>query len=131
MEKAQKHQAIDAQTPDLKPAHRPKKGDNTQNDVTLSERGNSPSYALARLRKDRPDIHARVLAGELSPHAGMIEDDAETLVAFREAVTGKVGRPRKNSSNPTNNRKPDRGRRLNRERARPEAPPSASNSITQ
>ena len=29
--------------------------------------------ALRRLRKDRPDIHARVLAGELSPHAGMIE----------------------------------------------------------
>ena len=28
---------------------------------------------LRRLRKDRPDIHARVLAGELSPHAGMIE----------------------------------------------------------
>jgi hypothetical protein len=28
---------------------------------------------MRRLRKDRPDIHARVLAGELTPHAGMIE----------------------------------------------------------
>ena len=35
--------------------------------------GNSRAAFLRRLRKDRPDIHARVLAGELSPHAGMIE----------------------------------------------------------
>ena len=35
--------------------------------------GNRAAYAHHRLRRDRPDIHARVLAGELSPHAGMIE----------------------------------------------------------
>jgi hypothetical protein len=35
--------------------------------------GNSAAAFLRRLRKDRPDIHARVLSGELSPHAGMIE----------------------------------------------------------
>ncbi len=38
--------------------------------------GNGRAYALRRLRdpiKGRPDIHARVLAGELSPHAGMLE----------------------------------------------------------
>lgn len=35
--------------------------------------GTSAAAALRRLRKDRPDIHERVLAGELSPHAGMIE----------------------------------------------------------
>jgi hypothetical protein len=35
--------------------------------------GNSRAAFLRRLRKDRPDIHARGLAGELSPHAGMIE----------------------------------------------------------
>jgi transcriptional regulator with XRE-family HTH domain len=29
--------------------------------------------ALRRLRKDRPDFIARVLAGELSPHAAMVE----------------------------------------------------------
>lgn len=39
-------------------------------------RGNSRDYALRRLRhptKGRPDIHARVLAGELSPRQGLIE----------------------------------------------------------
>src|SRR5208282_3228545 len=35
--------------------------------------GNSAANAIRRLRKDRPDIHTRVLAGELSAHAGMIE----------------------------------------------------------
>lgn len=35
--------------------------------------GTSRAYALRRLRIHRPDIHARVLAGELSPHRGMIE----------------------------------------------------------
>ena len=40
--------------------------------VTLDDRGNSDTYALRRLRKDRPDLHARVLAGELSPHGAMV-----------------------------------------------------------
>ena len=35
--------------------------------------GTSTEAFLRRLDKDRPDIHARVLAGELSAHAGMIE----------------------------------------------------------
>lgn len=35
--------------------------------------GNARTYALRRLRKERQDLHARVLAGELSPHQGMIE----------------------------------------------------------
>jgi hypothetical protein len=35
--------------------------------------GNAVAQALRRLRKDRPDLHARVLADELSPHAAMIE----------------------------------------------------------
>jgi hypothetical protein len=35
--------------------------------------GTSAAAFVRRLRKDRPDIHARVLAGELTPHAGMIE----------------------------------------------------------
>lgn len=48
--------------------------DNNNADVN-SDRpdGNTASYALRRLRKDRPDIHARVLAGELTPHGGMVE----------------------------------------------------------
>ncbi|WP_412540085.1 hypothetical protein R8Z50_30350 [Longispora sp. K20-0274] len=35
--------------------------------------GNSEAQALRRLRNDRPDIHERVMAGEMSAHAGMIE----------------------------------------------------------
>lgn len=35
--------------------------------------GNSSAAFLRRLRKDRPDIHARVLAGKLTPQAGMVE----------------------------------------------------------
>ena len=46
---------------------------NATYNVHVSPSGNSRAAFLRRLRKDRPDIHARVLAGELSPHAGMIE----------------------------------------------------------
>ena len=35
--------------------------------------GTSAAYALRKLRSDAPDAHARVLAGELSPHAAMVE----------------------------------------------------------
>lgn len=35
--------------------------------------GTGSAAALRRLRKDRPDLHARVLAGELSPNAAAIE----------------------------------------------------------
>jgi len=48
---------------------------NKQSDVHEVERpsGNSSAAFIRRLRKDRPDIHARVLSGEITPHAGMIE----------------------------------------------------------
>ncbi len=46
--------------------------DNVNNRVERPD-GNSASSALRRLRKDRPDLHARVLADELSPHAAMVE----------------------------------------------------------
>lgn len=35
--------------------------------------GNQRSRALARLHRDRPDLYARVIAGELSAHAAAIE----------------------------------------------------------
>lgn len=35
--------------------------------------GNMAGYALRRLRREKPELHARVLAGELTPHAAMIE----------------------------------------------------------
>ncbi len=35
--------------------------------------GNTRQRALRQLRKSRPDLHAKVLKGKLSPHAAMIE----------------------------------------------------------
>jgi len=50
------------------------KVDTQQNDVNLDQPdGNSRATALRRLRKDRLDLHARVMNGELSAHAAMIE----------------------------------------------------------
>lgn len=46
--------------------------DNVQ-EVTEAPTGNASATALRRLRKDRPDLHAEVLAGEKSPHAAMVE----------------------------------------------------------
>jgi len=39
----------------------------------LRPTGRSTEAALRRLRRDRPDIHARVLAGEITANAGMVE----------------------------------------------------------
>jgi hypothetical protein len=73
---AQKDDAADLRN--LRPAHRPTKAETVYNGdrvVNTSGRpvGNSRAYALRRLRDQRPDIHARVLAGEISPHAGTVE----------------------------------------------------------
>jgi len=57
-----------------RPGGRPKTVDNGNGNINSSRpTGGSKAYALRRLRKDRPDIHARVMAGEVSAHAGMIE----------------------------------------------------------
>lgn len=40
---------------------------------TLTERGTTAAYTIARLQRDRPDLAARVAAGELSAHAAAIE----------------------------------------------------------
>jgi hypothetical protein len=37
------------------------------------DHGNGRAYALRRLRNERPDLHARVLNEELTPHAAMLE----------------------------------------------------------
>jgi hypothetical protein len=58
----------DANAPDLLEPHRPKKGRDTENHTTLSDDRGS-TYAHARLRRDRPDIHACVLAGEIADDA--------------------------------------------------------------
>lgn len=43
------------------------------NEVQARPVGNAAQTALRRLHKDRPDLHARVLAHNLSPHAAMVE----------------------------------------------------------
>ena len=42
--------------------------------VKLAPTGNARQHALRKLRKDRPDLHAQVLAKKLSPHEGKIID---------------------------------------------------------
>lgn len=63
------------QRPDGNPSGANQYQEGTVDNVNSSSRpsGNSTSQALRRLRKDRPDLHARVLANELSSHAAMIE----------------------------------------------------------
>jgi hypothetical protein len=63
-----------------RPAHRPALTvDNDQTIINTSDRptGTSVAAALRRLRKDMPAIHARVLAGEITAHAGMVEEHVD------------------------------------------------------
>jgi len=59
------------------PSRQGERVDIVNNDVfdvnKVRPQGNSAKAAHRRLRKDRPDILARVLAGEITAHAGMIE----------------------------------------------------------
>jgi hypothetical protein len=41
--------------------------------LATNQHGTSRQHALRKLRKSRPDLHAKVLKGKLSPHAAMIE----------------------------------------------------------
>lgn len=75
-------QALEGQTPALKAVGQHGKGSDKEN-VTTFHGNRGSSYAIARLRRDRPDILARVLKGELSPHAGMIE------AGFRKKIARK------------------------------------------
>jgi hypothetical protein len=75
----------------LRPAHRPGPLEGSVDIVHTSapaeERptGNTAARALRKLRTDRPDLHKRVLAGELSPHGAMVE--AGLRVGSRPAQT--------------------------------------------
>jgi hypothetical protein len=46
---------------------------NNVKEVESAPVGNSAEYALRKLRKDAPELHARVIAGDLSPHGAMVE----------------------------------------------------------
>lgn len=68
-------------------------GQHRVNDNVRNRQGNAREQALRRLRKSRPDLHAKVLAKELTPHRAMVEagfrhptvtvptDDPERLAA--------------------------------------------------
>jgi len=43
------------------------------NNVTTEDRGNAPTYALRRLKRDHPELAELVVAGKLSAHAAAIE----------------------------------------------------------
>jgi hypothetical protein len=72
-----KANAIDAKTQDLQEVGTNRYTsslDTKEKDIKARRPdGTSAARALRKLRQDRPDIHARVLSGELSPHAGMVE----------------------------------------------------------
>lgn len=46
---------------------------NTNLDSDVNPSTDDKGYALRRLRKDRPDLHAQVIEKKLSPHAAMVE----------------------------------------------------------
>ena len=47
--------------------------DNIHNDRQERPSGTSRDAAIRRLRKDRPDLHEKVLREQITPHAAMIE----------------------------------------------------------
>ena len=51
--------------------------DNIKSCPPSGQGGTSPRYAMARLLRDRPDLAARVKAGELSAHAAAVEAQAD------------------------------------------------------
>ena len=69
-------EAVDLLDRTLQAASRP--GERTDlvdnmNEVAQVPRGTSKEYALRRLRKSAPELHAEVLAGNLSAHAAMVK----------------------------------------------------------
>jgi hypothetical protein len=54
------------------------------NDVPKAAQGTSRTYALRRLAKDRPDLHAQCLAGELTAYAAMVQAGFRTRPPSRK-----------------------------------------------
>jgi DNA (cytosine-5)-methyltransferase 1 len=72
MSRRERYQGLDAfDRASQRPANRPAKSENVHSYGRPS--GNSVAAFLRRLRTARPDLHARVLAGEITAYAGMIE----------------------------------------------------------
>lgn len=56
-----------------RPARASDSGNNMTRIADRPERGTSRAYALDRLRRSAPELHAAVLAGNLSAHAAMVK----------------------------------------------------------
>jgi hypothetical protein len=87
-----KDRALQEQQPhggDRRSANEGIKFDNKNSDSKLEAppTGTTAAYAHRRLRKDRPDLHARVLAGEISPHAAMVQ------AGFRKRAKSRARTP--------------------------------------
>ncbi|MBY0299834.1 MAG: hypothetical protein K2X71_27990 [Methylobacterium sp.] len=63
---------LDAEVGAAPPHGGARERDDQADNVSLRH-GNSPIYALRRLKRDRPDLADRVVKGELTPHAAAIE----------------------------------------------------------
>lgn len=70
--RARRNQAIEAQAPELQPVGTNQYGDGGRDKKSVPT-SRAAAYDIARLRRDRPDILPRVLAGEISANAGMVE----------------------------------------------------------
>jgi hypothetical protein len=58
----------------------------TRPPATPAPTGTSRDAALRRLRKDRPDLHAKVVAKELTPHRAMVEAGFRTVPSTLELL---------------------------------------------
>jgi len=65
-------QLLDAELPPIATQGRPKRDDKV-GITNFNERENDSTYALQRLKRDRPDIADKVVRGELSANAAAIE----------------------------------------------------------
>jgi hypothetical protein len=85
------------------PDGRPRKtGNNVPSSRARRPGGNTEAKALRRLRKDRPDLHAEVLADRLSAHAAMVQ------AGFRpKTVSVPVDRPESIAQTLHRHMKPD------------------------
>ena len=76
-------------------------------DIHVRPAGTSREAGLRRLRKDRPDLHAEVLAGAISTHAAMIKAGFR-----RRSMTVPVDKPENTAKALRRNLEPDQIKEL-------------------
>lgn len=81
--------------------------DNIQEVANAAPAGTSREAGLRRLRKDRPDLHAEVLAGAISTHAAMIKAGFR-----RRSMTVPVDKPENTAKALRRNLEPDQIKEL-------------------